>query len=71
MTEQPKMHIDAVKAMSPARNLDLAMEHAARLRPMHGDIEIVGLDDGILAQNRIAMMAAVIDGILAIGEFVP
>src|SRR6185436_14906994 len=71
MTEQSEMHVDAMQRLAPAGNGYLAMEQAAAFRVMHRDILVVPPDDGVLAEDGVAVIATVIDCIPAVGKIFP
>ena len=65
---QAEMHVDAVHRHGDAGHLDLAMQHAAALERMGGDVLVLPGENLVARQDGIAVVAGVVDTVLAIGE---
>jgi hypothetical protein len=65
------MDIDAVQGFGPFIQFDFTVQHAARLHEMTGNVQVLPGLNGEAGQDGIAMMAFVIDRVLAVGELGP
>src|SRR5258708_13413348 len=69
--EQPQVHIDAVKRVRPTRYGDFTMQHSTAFAVVHGNVFIIPAGDRILAEDRIAMVPAIVACVLSVGKIVP
>src|SRR3954447_8565416 len=69
--EQSKMDAYAMQVLGPFGNTDFAMQHAAAFETMRRNITVVPANDGITAENRIAMVPLIVDRIFSVSKFRP
>src|SRR6185436_9236219 len=71
MAKQSQVHIDAMKGLRPIGYCYFTMEQSAMLAVVHGNVFIVPSGDRIFAEDCVAMMAAIVNGVLAVGKIAP
>ena len=64
---QPEMDADDMHRPLGLGGLDHAVQHAAAREPAARDVDVLPGHDGVLAQDGIAVVTGVVDGILAVG----
>src|SRR5688572_3957742 len=69
--EQSQVDVDAMQLRNLRTQVHHAVEQAARLEAMGGDVLVVLGDDRVAREHRIAVMPVAIYGILAIRHFLP
>src|SRR5688500_1991336 len=69
--EQAQMDAHTVQHAVPARNVDLAMQQSADLVFVLRDVLIVPAEDRESSEDRVAVVAAVVYRVLAVGEIGP
>ncbi len=68
---QREVHADAVQPLRHLRQLDLAVKHAATLQGMVRDVLVLGAQDRVAAEDGVAVVAVVVDGVAPVGEVRP
>ena len=66
-----EMHAHAVQRHVPAGDRDLAMQQPALLEAVRGDVLVVPVLDRKARQDRVAVVAVVVDRVAAVGEIAP
>src|SRR5207244_4665406 len=60
---QREVHADAVQGLRDLRQLDLAVKHAATLQGVVRDVLVLGAQDGIAAEDRVAVVDGGVGGV--------
>ena len=69
--EETEMHVEAMEDRRALGQLDLAVQHAAALERVGGDVLVLLRDDRIARQHRVAVVAVAVDRIAAVRHLAP